>query len=601
MSETKTTDEDRGTTRPPPTPEREPPVIPDDGPIPRVEPLGSNRPEPQVMIVAGAEDELARIAMTSLRGSAGWYERGGEIVTTLPQPKGGIRVAPVAFGSFYTRLCGRLRWMQWVKVGRGEDAMLVPQDCAVPRPIAESVYHAGSWPSLPYLVAVRDTPILRPDGVLVQVPGYDPETKCVYAPTCAFSQVNAMAGHEEAAAAMQRLKALFCDFTYEDPDMVAVPISAMLSLLGREAIEGAVPCHVFTAPQPGSGKSLQMRVVSQVALGHDLQPFHLPMPSENDRSEGDREEEQEKRLAGAARGGARALMVDNQKNGGTFGGPVIDRYLTAPDEVQVRVLGATGNPIYPWRVVWLLSGNNLHIADDTRRRCIEASIAPTCAKPALRDQSKFRFPLTKGFALTKRGAIAADALTVLVAYANAGWPRSHERPDVSNFEAWQRVVADAMVWAGGPDPSRFVLGANDALTGEDALAAAFMRVLGKLGACPGAAAPDGVKVSDIIEYVWSSTWLDSLKERGSTPPVEAAAAVEAREAFAQAWKLHPSKRPTARVVSARLEDLCGRVLGGADVWPADDASGLQQGEWRVWTNLDRNKSRLFGISAPARR
>lgn len=557
-------------------------------------PDASTRPDPAVLVVAGAEGELHQIGARAAAGAPGWYQRVGQIVVVSEDERGRPTIAPLPYARFHTRLCELVRWRKLVKhEGDWEEV-----DTGAPKPISESVFAGPDRGTMPALIGVRDTPILRPDGTLWQKPGYDAASKCIFAPSMSFPQVPTIPTQEQAADALWRLQDLFCDFVYERPSQVSVPISAMLALIGRDAIAGAVPAHLFTAPQPGTGKGLQLEVISQACLGHRMIPFHLPMPSIDDRNESERHEEQEKRLAGEALEGTRALFIDNVKNGSTFGGHVLDRFITAPLEVKLRLLGKNKNPMAPWLTLILVSGNHVHVHNDSRRRCLEAKLVPTCAKPHLRDQSKFKHPLAHGFALSHRGEIVRDLLTILVGHACAKRPRAEGRLDVANFEAWQSVVCDAIVWAGGHDPTESFLTDDDGLSGEDALVSALMRVLSHLGAYAGGTLEKGATATDVITTLWSSEWQEAIKENRPTIG-EHQLVVDARELFTSAWKLPNAKRPSAKSLGGHLGDLCGRVLSGGDVWPADDASGFQRSEWRISSAEDRHtKSPRYTLVPP---
>ena len=356
--------------------------------------------------------------------------------------------------------------------------------------------------------------------------------------------------------------------------------------------------HLYTAPQPGTGKGLQAQIISEIALGQPPIPFHFPLAIGDERREGDRDEEQEKRLAQAAITGKRALFLDNIKNGAHFGGPVFDRVVAAPDKVALRKLGENHTmPEYHWRAVFIPTGNHIHVPNDSRRRCLEAKLVPTCANPSMRALASFRYPLEEKYCLKNRGELLKHCFTVLLHHAQQGFVKTHERPDLANFGRFQSVVCDAIVRAGGLDPSRCVLSADESLSGEDQLVGLAMRVLEKLGAYTGGPSPDGVTASDVAGLVWPAEWADAIKDNRVTIG-EHVAIIEAREAFISAWKLNPSKRPGPKAVGTRLGDLCGRVISGSQVWPADDPNGFQTQEWRIAQHIDRKNQPRYTLVPP---
>lgn len=532
----------------------------------------SLRPNPKMVCKPGAEHDLTERGKLLLDREKNWYARGPEIVTTIRSgEKGSIIIAPVAYSVFFSRFTGLARWgkFKWNAHAKAYEFV----DIAVPDKIGRAIFDAKQWPNMRHLRLVVDTPIIRPDGTIFQEPGqYDPVTQCYYAPTIEFPFILIDATHEDAKAAMQRLRDIFRDFKYTKADMDAVVISAIMSLVGRSAIEGPVPGHLFNAPQRGTGKSLQMDVASQIAFGHRMQKFHLPMAREDDIHESDRDEEQEKRLASAAREGARGLFIDNVKNGKSFGGPVIDGYVAAYGDVKVRILGKTETPVYPWFGVFLVSGNNVIVIGDTRRRFLESMLSPDCARPDLRDHAAFKYDLVGGFALEHRAEIIADILTILVAHAWAGRPRG-KRADVATFTEWQRVIADAMVWAGGPDPSQFFVSRSDESDPEEIAIMQAMRYLYSKGAHPGGNFPAGLTCKEMADELFSKEWInrEGPKDALLDP---------CRDALLEVVKPGKGKRyPDGRDLGYSFRAWKGRLVEGADIWGQEEARARYA--WRI--------------------
>ncbi len=532
----------------------------------------SLRPNPRIIVRPGAEHDLTEQGKLLLDREKNWYARGPEIVTTIRSgEKGSIIIAPVAYSVFLSRYTGLARWgkLKWNEKQKAYDFV----DIAVPDKIARAIFDAKQWPNMRHLRLVVDTPIIRPDGTIFQTPNqYDPVTQCYYAPTIEFPVILIDATHDDAVAAMRRLRDYFRDFKYTKADMDAVVISAIMSLVGRSAIDGPVPGHLFNAPQRGTGKSLQMDVASQIAFGHRMQRFHLPMAREDDIHESDRDEEQEKRLAAAAREGARGLFIDNVKNGKSFGGPVIDGYVAAYGDVKVRILGKTETPVYPWFGVFCVSGNNVIVIGDTRRRFLESMLSPDCARPDLRDHAAFKYDLVGGFALEHRAEIIADILTILVAHARAGRPRG-KRADIATFTEWQRVIADAMVWAGGPDPSQFFVSRSDESDPEEIAIAQAMRYLYHKGAHPGGNIEGGLTCKEMADELFSKDWInrEGPKDTILDP---------CRDALLEVVKPGKGRQhPDGKTLGYAFRAWKGRLVEGADIWGREDARARYA--WRI--------------------
>ena len=547
------------------------------------------RPEPAVLCVPGTESLLSDVALKHMDRAHGWYRRGGRIVQLGKDDADKPTIVPVSAPLFAARMSSLIRWQKYNKEG---DVV----ECGIPKGIASAAFEAGHWPTLPPLVAVSDVPVLRPDGSLWQTPGYDQKTRVFYEPSIRMAPIPARISADEAHAAMMRLVDLVCDIQFEREEMRYVWLSAIAAIVFAEACHPQ-PAHLFTAPQPGTGKGLQTQMIAQVALGKDPPPFHFPLVHPDDKRASDREEEQEKRLAMAAVSGVRALFIDNVPNGAWFGGPIFDRFVVAEDTVPIRILGRNDAWIeVPWRTPFIVNGNHVHVPNDSRRRVWEAKIVPTCSNPSQRPLSMFKYPLRFGFCLQHRAAILHDLYLVVCHHAQNGFAKTHKRPDVSNFERFQRVITDAFVRVGGLDPSLCILTVEDTLSGDEQLVGCAMRVLEKLGAHANGNQKEGITATMFLEGVWTSEWLQSLKD--NHPAFESDAVMDAREVLTVNWRLQPSKRPGAKAISSRLGDLCGRVIHGAQVWPSDDPSGFQNAEWRIAQHIDRKNQPRYTLVPP---
>jgi hypothetical protein len=114
-----------------------------------------------------------------------------------------------------------------------------------------------------------------------------------------------------------------------------------------------------------------------------------------------------------------------------------------------RVLGKSEKPDLPLTTCWYATGNNVQIGGDLARRTIHSRLVVLEEKPEHR--TGFARPNLLRWIGGHRPALVADALTVLVAYVNAGRPDPGLVP-LGSFEGWSGLVRGAVVWAGQPDP-----------------------------------------------------------------------------------------------------------------------------------------------------
>ncbi|HUO63998.1 MAG TPA: hypothetical protein VMT97_09860, partial [Terriglobales bacterium] len=287
-------------------------------------------------------------------------------------------------------------------------------------------------------VGVSETPVMRPDGTVHQVRGYDEATGYLYAPSLEYPPIPDHPTRDDAYRALALLEDVFCDFPYVAPVHRLVPVAALLSILVRPAIAGPCPAVVFDATVRGSGKTLQGDTVHAIAFGRRAPHATLPAA----------EEEREKVLSGYALAGARCVFIDNVK--GLLGGPKLEATLTST-EVGFRILGKPDIVELQWLAVILVSGNNLQLTDDMRRRLLFCRLESPLEDPTARTGFRHELP---AYALAHRAELVAAALTLVRAYLCHGAPDTGIRGLGEPYGAWSRVVAGALAFAGGGDVSQ---------------------------------------------------------------------------------------------------------------------------------------------------
>ncbi len=308
------------------------------------------------------------------------------------------------------------------------------EPCLPPAEIALlPMLHAKQWQKLRPIRAVTESPLFRPDGTVMQEPGYDESTGYLYQPSCEYPRIEDNPSQIDAKRALDELRHVFCDFPYDGPASALVPIGALLTIVARAAIEGPTPAFIFDASVRGSGKTLQGDVAHVIAFGRHAP--HAAFP--------EKPEDQEKLLACYAVDAAAVAFFDNVK--GILGGPALEGALTST-VVEFRVLGATVKPRLPWVSVVLVSGNNLALTDDMVRRSLVARLEPQEENPE--NRTGFAHEDLIGWCMQDRPRLIAAALTVLRSYASHGYP-SPNLGVMQSFNSWSRLIPGAIAFAGG--------------------------------------------------------------------------------------------------------------------------------------------------------
>ena len=325
-----------------------------------------------------------------------------------------------------------------------------PAGC--PAEVARAYVSRGpaEW-RLPRLTGIINAPTLRADGSLLDIPGFDQATGLFHA--CDHERFPMMPGTLDQGAAYEAIEAL-CGLLEEFPfvDMVdrSVALAAILTAVVRRSLATA-PMFAFTAPTPGSGKSLLVDIVSIIATGR---PASCLTWSEDDS-------ENRKAIDAALLAGAEAIHFDNVT--GPIGGDRLNQIVTQRS-ATVRVLGASKVVDVPCSAFITANGNNLAIAADMTRRTMLCRLDSGLERPEEREFASSPLAELKA----NRGEYLIAALTILRAYHLAGRP-GMPKP-LGSFETWSSWVRGALIWVGEVDPvgSLEAVRANDPVRSSQA-------------------------------------------------------------------------------------------------------------------------------------
>lgn len=345
-------------------------------------------------------------------------------------PKGAPFVAPIGNVRMREILSSSVRWLRYDRRA-AENVPAMPPDW-----VAQSLL-ARETSVLPILRGVVQTPVLRGDGSLMTSPGYDEASGLFLEPGgLSVPSIADRPTLTDVERAVERIFDVLCDFPFAaQSDRVAV-LCAILTVLHRHSTAGPVPLFALRAPTPASGKGLLMKVISLVTTGR--MPGTMAPSLESD--------ELRKVLLTLAVEDPPLVLFDNVV--GQFGSPLLAAAVTA-DEWSGRWLGANRTVTAPLRPCWFITGNNITFKADFPRRVVPCDLEPIEEHPE--DRRGFRHLDLTGHVLAHRGELVADALTVLRGFALAGKPASGLGP-MGSFDAWDREVRSACVWATGVDP-----------------------------------------------------------------------------------------------------------------------------------------------------
>lgn len=347
----------------------------------------------------------------------------------ITRPEGSPLIEPMPDAALFEQLARAAEWQRYRKTERRYGPALPPQ--YVVHPLASR----ARW-RFPLLEGVTESPTLRPDGTILENAGYDEASAILFDPGgVVFPAAPARPTLEDAKQALRVLREPFSEFPFVEAHHLDATVAAVLTVIARQAIPGAVPLFAVTATAPGTGKTLLVIVCALIPTGR-IPAVTTPTIDGN---------EMRKLLLALAIEGAPIVLLDNVET--ALGNAELAAALTG-EEITGRVLGLTRTATAPLRAVWFATGNGLQFRGDLGRRVIPIGLDAEIEDPEARD---FERPDLKAWVQERRPSLVMAGLTLLSAYIRAGRP-PHGLSPMGSFEGWDALVRGAVIWAGGADP-----------------------------------------------------------------------------------------------------------------------------------------------------
>jgi len=288
-------------------------------------------------------------------------------------------------------------------------------------------------PNLRDLVSVTHTPVIRPDGSVLDEPGYDESTRLLYLPDIALDvrTVPAAPTGAQVAAAIGLLHEMIAQFPFVSEHDEANYLGALITPLLRPIIPPPYQMVAIGAPQPGSGKSLLAALMRIVHGG----VFKSEFPTNS---------EELRKVITSTLDATSAPVVQFDNVMGVLKSSVLDGLLTSA-EWSDRLLG--GNNVVNLRNdrLWVVTGNNLKIGGDLGRRTLWITINAGVPNPERR--TGFKIPNLEGWARERRGELLWALLVLVRSWVVDGRPVEDEATSDS-FGPWVAAVRGILA-AGG--------------------------------------------------------------------------------------------------------------------------------------------------------
>jgi DNA polymerase-1 len=327
---------------------------------------------------------------------------------------------------------------EWVRVQKAGTVPIYP-----PNELLRSFLTLDRWPGLPHLRQLVRCPTLTATGRLVAQPGYDVDSGLFLALDAGLMlpSIPEHPSRRDAEAAVQVLDSYLADFPFSSPGdhdnglayLLAAVMRSLRPPLGPRA---PTPLFLVDAPTAGTGKGLLIDLGAVIATGQEA-----PIQS----IEGADPAEWRKRLTAHVVRQSAIVHLDNATT--VIADPSLCSVLTARSPWTDRILGTNTSTSVAVTTVFVVSGNNTQVRGDMLRRVIPIRLDAGVERPDLRDPAGFRHPELLVEAAEDRGRLLAAALTIGLAWIEAGRPRPRA-PLLGSFEEACRQLFGMLEYAG---------------------------------------------------------------------------------------------------------------------------------------------------------
>lgn len=380
---------------------------------------------PRVFVKVGDLAVAARVTARAMTKSDRFYDYGGRPAVVIP---GSSRVEIMDEHRLANEVGHAFRFLRPAKPAKEGEEQAEPTPIDPPMALVKQVISLGEARGLKPLAGVVDTPIMRTDGSIVDVPGYDERTRLLVR-CSAWGSINENPSDAEIDAAIETLWAPLASFPFVGSEARGGAFAALLTAALRRTLPTA-PAFAFDAPTQGSGKTLLAQTIGALAGGVKMM---TPLPLRN-------EEEVAKTLLSVLSQNPRGVVFDNQI--GIVDSASLATVLTSP-VYEGRVLGSSATVAAPTNCLVMLTGNNITLGGDMPRRTVSVRIDAQTETPFARVFDFNPLEIVK----TRRLAMVSAALTLVKAAF-----RSSEPGRIGSFEDWDRLVAQTVRWM---DDERF--------------------------------------------------------------------------------------------------------------------------------------------------
>jgi hypothetical protein len=282
---------------------------------------------------------------------------------------------------------------------------------------------------LPPLIGIVEVPQVDEAGRVLLDLGYNADSQLYYAPAPELRDLSLpckLTESDLAWAKEQILTELLGDFCFKDGASRANAVGELLTSLVRPAFNGPVPALAINAVTPNAGKTLLAGAFSRLATGRIDVLTTAPSPKEAG--------EFRKKITTFMLEGASVIVIDNLID--VLDSADLAAVLTSTQFVD-RVLGGNSSMRAKPTCRWIVTGNQMRLSTDIRRRCYTVMLDPRRPDPQNRI---FRHPDLEQWITDNRRNLVKALLILIRNWFAKGRPHSSSVPPMSNFTPWATLV-----------------------------------------------------------------------------------------------------------------------------------------------------------------
>jgi hypothetical protein len=322
-----------------------------------------------------------------------------------------------------------VKWDGRLNGGQGGFKRINPPDKLVETILFDRV----GWP-FDTVRGVLSCPTMRPDGSILREPGYDPATRyyLMFPSNLVIPEIPDKPSKNDAREALLRLLALLESYPFVNKQSQAVALCILMTQVLRCAMPIS-PMLAVSAKAPGTGKSHLVDLGSAIAIGRTC-------PS---MGAGKDEKETEKEINTMLLSGVPGFSIDNVSR--DVESDLLNR-ATSQTRLMIRVFTKLENIEVENAVVIFMTGNNLAVINEQRRRTVRCEMDAGLENPERREFEVD--PINT--VMANRGRYIADVLTIARAYHVSG--ASVAPYPYNGFSAWSHFVREPLIWLGQADP-----------------------------------------------------------------------------------------------------------------------------------------------------